>query len=157
MIMKKIQINKAFIFALMLVFASCTDKDESTPRIIPTMALTVSDIVENTAQITSEQKTGTTYGAKVIDFYPVSDIGFDYNIEVKLVKFVEENGVPVSLPYSSKIETGLKPGVNYISAIIAYNEEGRAVCSAFQTWKAAGTEGAWSDDASAGDLEENEW
>ena len=47
--------------------------------------------------------------------------------------------------------------MNYISAIIAYNAEGRAVCSAFQTWKAAGTEGAWSDGGSAGDLEENEW
>jgi hypothetical protein len=51
----------------------------------------------------------------------------------------------------------LRPGVNYISAIIAYNAEGRAVCSAFQTWKASGTEGAWSDGGSAGDLEENEW
>ena len=54
-------------------------------------------------------------------------------------------------------ELGLRPGVNYISAIIAYNAEGRAVCSAFQTWKASGTEGAWSDGGSAGDLEENEW
>ena len=74
-----------------------------------------------------------------------------------LVKFVEENGEPVSLPYTRKITEGLRPGVNYISAIIAYNAEGRAVCSAFQTWKASGTEGAWSDGGSAGDLEENEW
>lgn len=121
------------------------------------MNLTVSEIAENTALITSEQQTGTTFGAKVIDFYPVADIGFDYNIEVKLVKFVEENGVPVSLPYTRKITEGLRPGVNYISAIIAYNAEGRAVCSAFQTWKASGTEGMWSDDNSAGELEENEW
>ena len=121
------------------------------------MNLIVSEIADNTALITSEQQTGTTFGAKVIDFYPVADIGFDYNIEVKLVKFVEENGEPVSLPYTRKVTEGLRPGVNYISAIIAYNAEGRAVCSAFQTWKAAGTEGAWSDGGSAGDLEENEW
>ena len=57
----------------------------------------------------------------------MADIGFDYNIEVKLVKFVEENGEPVSLPYTRKITEGLRPGVNYISAIIAYNAEGRAV------------------------------
>ena len=154
MIMKNLYINMAFIFVLLLITASCSDKDDSAPRVIPTMNLTVS---ENTALITSEQQTGTTFGAKVIEFYPVADIGFDYNIEVKLVKFVEENGEPVSLPYTRKITEGLRPGVNYISAIIAYNAEGRAACSAFQTWKASGTEGAWSDGGSAGDLEENEW
>ena len=153
MIMKNLHINMAFIFVLLLITASCSDKDDSAPRVIPTMNLTVSEIADNTALITS----GTTFGAKVIEFYPVADIGFDYNIEVKLVKFVEENGEPVSLPYTRKITEGLRPGVNYISAIIAYNAEGRAVCSAFQTWKASGTEGAWSDGGSAGDLEENEW
>ncbi len=157
MIMKNLHINLAFIFVLLLITASCSDKDDSAPRVIPTMNLIVSEIADNTALITSEQQTGTTFGAKVIEFYPVADIGFDYNIEVKLVKFVEENGVPVSLPYTHKIVEGLKPGVNYISAIIAYNAEGRAVCSAFQTWKASGTEGMWSDDNSAGELEENEW
>ena len=157
MIMKNLYINMAFIFVLLLITASCSDKDDSAPRVIPTMNLTVSEIADNTALITSEQQTGTTFGAKVIEFYPVADIGFDYNVEVKLVKFVEENGVPVSLPYTHKIVEGLKPGVNYISAIIAYNAEGRAVCSAFQTWKASGTEGMWSDDNSAGELEENEW
>lgn len=135
MIMKNLYINMAFIFVLLLITASCSDKDDSAPRVIPTMNLTVSEIADNTALITSEQQTGTTFGAKVIDFYPVADIGFDYNIEVKLVKFVEENGEPVSLPYTRKITEGLRPGVNYISAIIAYNAEGRAVCSAFQTWK----------------------
>ena len=145
MIMKNLHINMAFIFVLLLITASCSDKDDSAPRVIPTMNLTVSEIADNTV------------GAKVIEFYPVADIGFDYNIEVKLVKFVEENGEPVSLPYTRKITEGLRPGVNYISAIIAYNAEGRAVCSAFQTWKASGTEGAWSDGGSAGDLEENEW
>lgn len=135
MIMKNLHINMAFIFVLLLITASCSDKDDSAPRVIPTMNLTVSEIADNTALITSEQQTGTTFGAKVIDFYPVADIGFDYNIEVKLVKFVEENGEPVSLPYTRKITEGLRPGVNYISAIIAYNAEGRAVCSAFQTWK----------------------
>ena len=157
MIMKNLHISMAFIFVLLLITASCSDKDDSAPRVIPTMNLTVSEIADNTALITSEQQTGTTFGAKVIDFYPVADIGFDYNIEVKRVKFVEENGEPVSLPYTRKITEGLRPGVNYISAIIAYNAEGRAVCSAFQTWKASGTEGAWSDGGSAGDLEENEW
>ena len=122
-------------FGLMLTLAACSDKDDNAPRVIPTMAITVSEIADNMARITSEQKTGITYGAKVINYYPVSDITFDYNIEVKLVKFVEENGIPVTLPYDYKIEKGLKPGVNYISAIIAYNEQGRAVCSAFQTWK----------------------
>ena len=151
MIMKNLHISMAFIFVLLLITASCSDKDDSAPRVIPTMNLTVSEIADNTALITSEQQTGTTFGAKVIDFYPVADI------EVKLVKFVEENGEPVSLPYTRKVTEGLRPGVNYISAIIAYNAEGRAVCSAFQTWKAAGTEGAWSDGGSAGDLEENEW
>lgn len=155
--MNKLQINVAFLFVLMLIIASCSGKDDSAPRVIPTMTLTVSEIVDNTALITARQEAGTTIAAKVLEFYPVADIGFDYNTEVKLVKFVEEKGISVSLPYSRKIEKGLRPGVDYISAIIAYNAEGRAVCSAFQTWKAAGTEGMWSDDNSAGDLEENEW
>lgn len=102
MIMKNLHINMAFIFVLLLITASCSDKDDSAPRVIPTMNLTVSEIADNTALITSEQQTGTTFGAKVIEFYPVADIGFDYNIEVKLVKFVEENGEPVSLPYTRK-------------------------------------------------------
>lgn len=157
MIMKNLHQRMAFIFVLLLITASCSDKDDSAPRVIPTMSLTVSEIADKTALITSEQQTGTTYGAKVIDFFPVTDIGIDYNIEVKLVKFVEENGEPVSLPYTRRITEGLRPGVNYITAIIAYNAEGRAVCSAFQTWKASGTEGAWSEGSSAGDLEENEW
>lgn len=157
MIMKNLHQRMAFIFVLLLITASCSDKDDSAPRVIPTMNLTVSEIADKTALITSEQQTGTTYGAKVIDFFPVTDIGIDYNIEVKLVKFVEENGEPVSLPYTRRIMEGLRPGVNYITAIIAYNAEGRAVCSAFQTWKASGTEGAWSEGSSAGDLEENEW
>lgn len=157
MIMKNLHQKMAFIFVLLLITASCSDKDDSAPRVIPTMNLTVSEIADKTALITSEQQTGTTYGAKVIDFFPVTDIGIDYNIEVKMVKFVEENGEPVSLPYTRRITEGLRPGVNYITAIIAYNAEGRAVCSAFQTWKASGTEGAWSEGSSAGDLEENEW
>lgn len=157
MIMKNLHQRMAFIFVLLLITASCSDKDDSAPRVIPTMNLTVTEIADKTALITSEQQTGTTYGAKVIDFFPVTDIGIDYNIEVKLVKFVEENGEPVSLPYTRRITEGLRPGVNYITAIIAYNAEGRAVCSAFQTWKASGTEGAWSEGSSAGDLEENEW
>lgn len=147
----------ALALGLMLTLTACSDKDDNAPRVIPTMAITVSEIADNMARITSEQKTGTTYGAKVINYYPVSDITFDYNIEVKLVKFVEENGIPVTLPYDYKIEKGLKPGVNYISAIIVYNEQGRAVCSAFQTWKADGTEGTWSNGGSAGSLEETDW
>lgn len=154
---KNIYLCWALAFGLMGVLASCSNDDEKTPRVIPTMTLNVSEVADNMARITSEQKTGTTYGAKVLNYYPVADIPFDYNIEVKLVKFVEEKGVPATLPYDYKIEKGLKPGVNYISAIIAYNEQGRAVCSAFQTWKADGTEGTWSDGGSAGNLEESDW
>ena len=143
--------------SLLCLMGACSDDDNKEPRVIPKMSLTVSEIADNMARITSEQTAGTTYGAKVLNYYPVADIPFDYNIEVKLVKFVEEKGTPVTLPYDYKIEKGLKPGVNYISAIIAYNEKGRAVCSAFQTWKADGTEGTWSDGGGAGTLDESDW
>ena len=73
MIMKNLYINMAFIFVLLLITASCSDKDDSAPRVIPTMNLTVSEIADNTALITSEQQTGTTFGAKVIEFYPVEN------------------------------------------------------------------------------------
>ena len=60
MIMKNLHISMAFIFVLLLITASCSDKDDSAPRVIPTMNLTVSEIADNTALITSEQQTGTT-------------------------------------------------------------------------------------------------
>ena len=56
MIMKNLYINMAFIFVLLLITASCSDKDDSAPRVIPTMNLTVSEIADNTALITSEQQ-----------------------------------------------------------------------------------------------------
>ena len=118
MIMKNLHISMAFIFVLLLITASCSDKDDSAPRVIPTMNLTVSEIADNTALITSEQQTGTTFGAKVIDFYPVADIGFDYNIEVKLVKIRRrKRRTGISALYRKVTKD--RPGVNYISAIIA--------------------------------------
>ena len=41
MIMKNLHISMAFIFVLLLITASCSDKDDSAPRVIPTMNLTV--------------------------------------------------------------------------------------------------------------------
>ena len=116
MIMKNLHISMAFIFVLLLITASCSDKDDSAPRVIPTMNLTVSEIADNTALITSEQQTGTTFGAKVIDFYPVADIGFDYNIEVKLVKFVEVPCVPLSRP--GKLQERKAHGVTAVLPVI---------------------------------------
>ena len=56
MIMKNLHISMAFIFVLLLITASCSDKDDSAPRVIPTMNLTVSEIADNTALITSSSK-----------------------------------------------------------------------------------------------------
>jgi hypothetical protein len=141
----------------LLLCTACSSSDDEGERIIPTMSMTVTDIEDGCATLSSEQLTGTTYGAKVLRYYPIADIGIDYNIEVKLVKFVEDNGEAVTLPYHETITEGLRPGTEYISAIIAYNAEGRAVCSAFQTWKASGTEGMWSDNNNAGSLDKQEW
>lgn len=154
----RIKIFKSLIYTLITCVAiSCSKSTEEIEEVIPTMTITVTDIVENRATISANMLTGEAVAAKVVDFYPINDIGIDYNTEVKLVQFVESNGVEVSLPYNRKIETGLKPGVTYISAIIAYNDKGRAVCSAYAIWQAPGTEGLWSDDNSAGELEENNW
>jgi adenosylhomocysteine nucleosidase len=79
--------------------------------------------------------------------------GFDMECEIDSAELLAQKGYCLHWQREGVCNTG----VNYISAIIAYNAEGRAVCSAFQTWKASGTEGAWSDGGSAGDLEENEW
>ena len=35
--MKNLHISMAFIFVLLLITASCSDKDDSAPRVIPTM------------------------------------------------------------------------------------------------------------------------
>jgi len=137
---------------------SCSKStDNEIEETIPTMTITVSEIVDNKATVSSSMLTGEAISAKVIDFYPLNELGIDYNTEVSLVKFVEDNGTEASLPYSNRIEEGLRPGITYISAIIAYNDKGQAVCSAFEIWQSEGTEGLWSDDNTAGELEEINW
>lgn len=152
-------IFEKLLYVLIVFFAvSCSkSEDKDIEDVIPTMSIVVSDIDDNTVTINSTMLTGEAVSGKAVDFYLLSEIGIDYNTEVKLVKFVEDNGVEVSLPYTKKVEQRLQPGMTYISAIIAYNNKGRAVCSSYEIWQATGTEGLWSDENNAGELEENNW
>lgn len=152
---------KRFLFLSLIVATAvlpvgCDDKDDAQSNVRTTVGIAITDNAANQATVSAEILTGEFVRAKIIENYPVADLTFDYNIEVKLVKFVEENGTEVTLPYANTV-TKLKSGRDYISAVIAYNRQGRACCSAFETWTAAGEDGLWSNDNSAGDLEENEW
>lgn len=135
---------------------SCSDGEEPKPKVRTSVGMTVTGIEANGAVVTATLESGKAVSAKVIEFYPVSDLTFDYTTEVKLVKFVEDHGVEVSLPYTKSLER-LRSGREFISAVIAYNAEGRACCSAYQVWTSVGGGFIWSDDNSAGDLEDNEW
>ncbi|MDE6623127.1 MAG: hypothetical protein K2K30_01855 [Alistipes sp.] len=146
----------SWIAAAAVWSAGCDDKDEARSTVRTTVGIAITDNAENQATVSAEILTGEFVRAKIIENYPVADLTFDYNTEVKLVKFVEENGTEVTLPYTNTV-TKLKSGRDYISAVIAYNRQGRACCSAFETWTASGEDGLWSNDNSAGGLEENEW
>lgn len=146
----------SWIVAAAVLSAGCDDKNDTRSTVRTTVGIAISDNAENQATVSAEILTGEFVRAKIIENYPVADLTFDYNTEVKLVKFVEENGTEVTLPYTNTI-VKLKSGRDYISAVIAYNRQGRACCSAFETWTAAGEDGLVSNDNSAGDLEENEW
>lgn len=156
--MRKFTFEKLLYILIVCMAVSCSKSvDKDIEDVIPTMTIVISDIDDNTVTINSTMLTGEAVSGKVVDFYPLSEIGIDYNTEVKLVQFVEDNGIDISLPYSKKVEQRLQPGITYMSAIIAYNNKGRAICSAYEIWQATGTEGLWSDDNTAGELEENNW
>lgn len=140
----------------LLLVSSCSEEEKPNPKLRTSVGMTVSDIEANGAVVTATLESGEAVSAKVIEFYPVRDLTFDYTTEVKLVKFVEDHGVEVSLPYTKSL-VRLRSGREFISAVIAYNAEGRACCSAYQVWTSVGGGFIWSDDNSAGDLEDNEW
>ena len=142
--------------ALLAAGFGCNSKEEGGSGVRTTVGIAISDNADNRATVSAAILTGEFVRAKVLECVPVDEITFDYNIEVKLVKFVEENGEEVQLPYTGQLQK-LRPGTVYLSAVIAYNRQGRACCSDFVVWTAEGEPGLWSDDNSAGELEDNQW
>ena len=111
--MKKNQIKTILVFVLIIFnLFSCSSDDDEVVRVIPTMNVEVVENEDSSVTINSQMLTGETVSAKIIDYYPIADITFDYNVEVRLVKFVEENGVSTALPYTKNINKGLKAGNN---------------------------------------------
>ena len=79
--MKNLHINMAFIFVLLLITASCSDKDDSAPRVIPTNEPDSLEIADNTALITSETANRYYIRSEKSLISIRCDIGFDYNMK----------------------------------------------------------------------------
>lgn len=146
-------------FAVLSLMISCSGKENDEPgeKIPPAVSLNVTVGEDGSARIEVAIVSGRLLSAKIVESYPVKDIFIDYNVEIRLVQFVEEQGAAIPLPHSKTLTEGLRPGSDYLTAVIAYDETGRAACSAFRTWKAKGQEGTWSNNNSAGELEDNVW
>ena len=76
--------------------------------------------------------------------------------DIQLVKFVEQNGKDVTLPYEVKL-TGVRIGNDRFSAVIAYDKNGVAKSVAVQVWTPEGRPDGWSTENNPGDLGEIIW
>lgn len=143
------------ILAAASLICSCGKSDEPTEVTEPKVEIGVSGLADNCATVSASLTQGEFYGAKIITGIRVDRLDFDYTKEVKLTKWVEENGKEIdALPYSEDLSQ-LTYQKDYISAVIVYNKEGRACSAAYETWTAVGKPDGISKDNSAGQLEEN--
>ena len=144
------------ILAAASLICSCGKSDEPNEETAePKVQIEVSGLADNNATISASLTQGEFLGAKIVTGIRVDRLDFDYTKEVKLTKWVEENGKEIdALPYSEDLSQ-LTYQKDYISAVIVYNKEGRACSAAYETWTAVGKPDGISKDNSAGQLEEN--
>ncbi len=151
----------SFLMLLPLLCAVGCDKSDSASgdgdsATVSAIQVEVSDIEENCATIRVSMTSGSSTRGKLVENLLLSDVQFDYENEIQLVKYVRENGKDITLPYSVKLED-LKNGTQFITAVIALDGNGSATCSDYEIWTAVGKEEAWSEAGNAGDLGEVTW
>ena len=77
-----------------------------------------------------------------------------YTNEIQLIRYVEENGKDIELPFTETVQD-IVYNRDYLSAVVVYDETGRACASAYDTFTGDGEIDGFSGDNSAGNLEEN--
>lgn len=142
---------------LMTAFLSGCKKSETKNTDDPiAVSLEVVDIADNCATVKAALTSGTFYGAKMVEAVNLDDVTVDYTNDIQLVNYVEANGTDVTLPYGNVL-TGVKIGKDMLTAIIVYDNTGRAAVTAYKTWTPAGLPDGWSTDNNPGELDEIKW
>ncbi len=131
------------------------DDGDTTGGGMPKVSITATANDDNTADISATLTEGTFHGAKIVPAVEISTIGdLNYTNEIQLIRYVEENGKNIDLPYSETV-TDIVYNRDYLSAVIVYDETGRACASAYTTFTGDGEIEGFSGENSAGSLEEN--
>lgn len=138
-----------------LLFGCGKDKGDK-PEDPVKVSLEVTGIENNSATIKAELTSGKATGAKIVEDYILDDVTVDYTKDIPLVNFVEANGVKIDLPYEKTL-TGVKIGQDRFTAIIVYDETGRAAVTAYKVWTPEGDPDGWSTDNNPGELGEINW
>ena len=151
--MKKF-LNIAVILAVVLPALISCGKTETPKEETIKVTLEITDIADNAATVKAGLESGTFYGAKIVEMVNADDIVFDPSNDIQLVKYVEENGVSVDLPYQKRLEK-LRIGIDRFTAVIAYDKNGIAKSTAYKIWSPEGNPEGWSTENNPGSLDEN--
>lgn len=130
-------------------------EDDSGSSTMPAVSITAIANDDNTATVSAELTAGEFYGAKIVSAVEISQIGdLNYTNEIQLIRYVEENGKDIELPFTETVQD-IVYNRDYLSAVVVYDETGRACASAYDTFTGDGEIDGFSGDNSAGNLEEN--
>lgn len=132
----------------------CTKKEPVEEPIAATLEVT--GIADNQATLKAALTSGRFYGAKLVEAAVAEDLGFDPTDEIRLIRFVEQHGVEVQLPFEKRL-TGVKIGKDRLTALIVYEASGRVCLTKTVIWTPAGRAEGWSDSNNPGALEEIRW
>lgn len=122
---------------------------------MPDVGITAVANPDNTARISATLTAGQFHGAKIVSAVEISTIGdLNYTNEIQLIRYVEENGKDIELPFTETV-SDIVYKRDYLSAVIVYDETGRACASAYTTFTGDGEIDGFSGDNSAGNLDEN--
>lgn len=122
----------------------------------PVVKLEVTDLKDNCATIKASLTEGQFYGGQIILAEKTSGIEIDYTNEIKLIQYVRANGKTMdNMPYETTV-SNLTFEKDYLTAVIVFDQNGRAVSSKYEVWTAEGTPDGISNDNSAGELDNND-
>ena len=156
--MKKIVKSFLMIAMTMAVIVGCGKKEqpEASGSEPLEVSVTVTEIADNKAVVTASIVSGEAASGKIVTNYPMTSVDFDYEMEISLINVIEKEGQAMTFPYTVTLEN-VRDDFDYISAVLVYDETGRAAAAASCIWTGDGIPDGWSQDNSAGQLEPNEW
>lgn len=156
--MKKRIISLVLLAVAALVAVSCGKSKEDEPKKeeAVSVSISVSDIANNAATVAADVKTGKATSGKIVACVPVEQVDVDYEKVILLINYIESNGEAIQFPFTTSLSK-LKAGVDYFSAVLVYDADGRAADAAYEIWTAEGLADGWSQENSAGELTPNQW